>query len=374
MSTVLEGVRILELGGIGPGPHGAMILADLGADVVRVERPTGTTEMLPPEQDFVLRNRRSVAADLKDPAQRDWVLQLADHADVLLEGYRPGVAERLSIGPDVCRERNPRLIYGRMTGWGNEGPLAQVGGHDINYLSLTGALDMLGRKGSPPLAPLNLVGDYGGGSMFMVLGIVAALYERERSGQGQVVEVAMIDGISALMAMYWTLTEHGAWSSERGVNLTDGGSPFYDTYACADGRYMAVGSIEPQFYDRLLQGLGLDRDELPPQLDQASWPSVKARFAEIFATRTRDEWTAIFSRIDACVTPVLALGEVAEHQQIRARGTVQRRHGQLQPMPAPRFSRSQPAEIAAPPTPGSQNDEVYADWVRSSETATRSRR
>jgi len=201
MSTVLEGVRILELGGIGPGPHGAMILADLGADVVRVERPTGTTEMLPPEQDFVLRNRRSVAADLKDPAQRDWVLQLVDHADVLLEGYRPGVAERLSIGPDVCRERNPRLIYGRMTGWGNEGPLAQAGGHDINYLSLTGALDMLGRKGSPPLAPLNLVGDYGGGSMFMVLGIVAALYERERSGQGEVVEVAMIDGISTQMAM-----------------------------------------------------------------------------------------------------------------------------------------------------------------------------
>jgi alpha-methylacyl-CoA racemase len=361
MSTVLEGVRILELGGIGPGPHGAMILGDLGADVVRVERPTGTTEMLPPEQDFVLRNRRSVAADLKDPAQRDWVLELADHADVLLEGYRPGVAERLGIGPEVCRERNPRLIYGRMTGWGNEGPLAQAAGHDINYLSLTGALHMIGRKGSPPLAPLNLVGDYGGGSMFLVLGVVGALYERERSGQGQVVDAAMIDGISTLMTMYWTLTEHDAWSSERGANITDGGSPFYDTYACADGRYMAVGSIEPQFYDRLLQGLGLDRDDLPPQMERASWPAVKQRFTDTFVTRTRDEWATIFGKIDACVTPVLELGEVEAHEQIRARGTVQRQHGQLQPMP--RFSRSESPEISAPPIPGSQNDDVYADWV-----------
>jgi alpha-methylacyl-CoA racemase len=367
MSSVLDGVRVLELGGIGPGPHAAMILADMGAEVVRVERPSGTTEMLPPEHDFVLRNRRSVAADLKDPAQRDWVLELADHADVLLEGYRPGVAERLGVGPEVCRERNPRLIYGRMTGWGNEGPLAHTAGHDINYLALTGALHMIGRQGSPPLAPLNLVGDYGGGSLFLVIGVVAALYERERSGQGQVVEAAMIDGVSTLMAMYWTLTEHDAWSSERGANITDGGSPFYDTYACSDGRYMAVGSIEPQFYARLLRGLELNPDELPPQMDRASWPSVKQRFADIFATRPRDHWAQVFSEIDACVSPVLELGEVAAHDHIRARGSVQRHHGKLQPMPAPRFSRSEPREITAPPIPGSQNDDVYADWVHASE-------
>jgi alpha-methylacyl-CoA racemase len=364
MAAILDGVRILELGGIGPGPHGAMILADLGADVVRVERPTGTTEMLPPEQDFVLRNRRSVAADLKDPAQRDWVLELADHADVLLEGFRPGVAERLGVGPDVCRERNPGLIYGRMTGWGSEGPLAQAAGHDINYLALTGALHMMGRRGENPLAPLNLVGDYGGGSMFLVLGILAALFERERSGHGQVVEVAMIDGISTLMAMYWTLTEHGAWSSERGSNITDGGSPFYDTYPCADGRHVAVGAIEPQFYDRLLHGLGLDRGAMPAQMDTSSWPSVKQRFTEIFATRTRDQWTATFRRLDACVTPVLELSEVAADEQIHARGTVQRRHGQLQPMHAPRFSRSQPPEIKPPPAPGSDNTSVYVEWVQ----------
>lgn len=364
MPTVLEGVRVLELGGIGPGPHGAMILADLGADVVRVERPSGTTEMLPPEHDFVLRNRRSVAADLKQPSQRDWVLELADHADVLLEGYRPGVAERLGIGPDVCGARNPRLIYGRMTGWGNDGPLAQAAGHDINYLALTGALHMLGRPGSAPLAPLNLVGDYGGGSLFLVIGVLGALFERERSGRGQVIEAAMIDGISTLMAMYWTLTEHRLWSPERGTNMTDGGSPFYDTYACADGRYMAVGSIEPQFYERLLRGLGLDPGEMAPQMERESWPTVKQRFTDIFATKTRDQWAAIFSEIDACVNPVLELGEVASHEQIRTRGTVQRHHGTLQPMPAPRFSRSETPGITAPPITGSQNDDVYADWVQ----------
>jgi alpha-methylacyl-CoA racemase len=363
MPTVLDGVRVVELGGIGPGPHAAMILADLGADVVRVERPSGTTEMLPPEHDFVLRNRRSVAADLKDAAQRDWVLELVDRADVLLEGYRPGVAERLGIGPDLCLSRNPRLVYGRMTGWGNEGPLAQAAGHDINYLASTGALHMIGRQGSPPLAPLNLVGDYGGGSLFLVLGVVAALYERERSGRGQVVEAAMIDGISTLLAMYWTLTEHGDWSAERGANITDGGSPFYDTYVCADGRYMAVGSIEPQFYARLLEGLGLDPGQMPPQMDRTSWPAVKERFADIFATRSRDEWAEVFGQLDACVNPVLGMGEVAADDQIRARGTVQRRHGVLQPMPAPRFSRSEPREVTAPPVPGSQNDAVYSDWI-----------
>jgi alpha-methylacyl-CoA racemase len=362
MPTVLNGIRVLELAGIGPGPHAGMILADMGADVVRVERPSGATEMLPPDQDFVLRNRRSVAADLKDPRDRDSVLRLVDKADVLLEGYRPGVAERLGVGPDACRERNPRLIYGRMTGWGQEGPLAQAAGHDINYLAMTGALHMIGREGTKPLAPLNLVGDLGGGSLFLVVGVLAALYERERSGEGQIVDAAMIDGVSTLMAMYWTLVEHDLWSSTRGENPTDGGGPFYDTYECSDGRYIAVGAVEPQFYDRLLRGLNIARDDMPAQMDRSSWPAVRQLFADTIATKSRDEWTSIFSELDACVTPVLELGEVAEHEHVRARGTIQRVHDQRQPMPAPRFSRSQAQAISPPRAPGSDNEQVFADW------------
>jgi alpha-methylacyl-CoA racemase len=362
MPTILEGIRVLELAGIGPGPHAAMILADMGADVVRVERPGGGTEMLPPEQDTVLRNRRSVAANLKDPHDRETVLRLVEKADVLLEGYRPGVAERLGLGPDTCRERNPRLIYGRMTGWGQEGPMAQAAGHDINYLAISGALSMIGREGTKPLAPLNLVGDLGGGSLFLVLGVLGALFERERSGQGQVVDAAMIDGVSTLMAMYWTLAEHGQWNHARGTNMTDGGGPFYDTYECADERYIAIGAVEPQFYERLLRGLDLDPDEMPAQMDTSSWPAVRQRFTDIIASRTRDEWSAVFSEIDACVTPVLALDEVAQHGHIRARGTIQRLHGQHQPMPAPRFSRSHAPEISAPPSVGADNEQVLADW------------
>jgi alpha-methylacyl-CoA racemase len=362
MAGVLDTIRVVELGGIGPGPHAAMLLADLGADVVRVERPSGTTEMLPPEQDFVLRNRRSVAANLKDPADRDLVLRLVDQADVLIEGYRPGVAERLGVGPVTCLERNPRLIYGRMTGWGQAGPLAQAAGHDINYLAMTGALDLLGREGSPPFAPLNLVGDLGGGSLFLVMGVLAALFERERSGAGQVVDAAMVDGVSSLLAMYWTLAEHGRWSPVRGTNLTDGGGPFYDTYTCADGGHLAVGAVEPQFYDRFVRGLGLDPGELPAQLDTTAWPALRQRFADVIATKSRDEWTAVFSTIDACVTPVLTLDEAAEHDHIRSRGTIRRVHGQRQPMPAPRFSRSQAPEVVPPPAVGADNDQVFADW------------
>jgi alpha-methylacyl-CoA racemase len=365
MPTVLEGLRVLELAGIGPGPHAGMLLGDMGADVVRVERPSGVTEMLSPEEDFVLRDRRSVAADLKQPGDRDAVLRLVEKADVLLEGYRPGVVERLGLGPETCLERNPRLIYGRMTGWGQDGPLAQAAGHDINYLAMTGALHMIGREGTKPLAPLNLVGDLGGGSLFLVMGVLAAVYERERSGRGQVVDAAMVDGVSTLMAMYWSLAEHGHWSSERGTNMTDGGGPFYDTYACSDGRYVAFGAVEPQFYARLLEGLELDADEMPAQMDRSSWPFVRKLFADVVATKSRDEWTAIFSTLDACVTPVLALAEVPEHEHIRARGTIRDVHGTHQPMPAPRFSRSVPPDISPPPRPGADNAAVFADWLGS---------
>jgi alpha-methylacyl-CoA racemase len=303
-----------------------------------------------------------VAANLKDPSDRDMVLRLVEKADVLIEGYRPGVAERLGVGPDDCRVRNPRLIYGRMTGYGQDGPLAQAAGHDINYLAMSGALDMIGREGTKPLAPLNLVGDLGGGSLFLVMGVLAALFERERSGEGQVVDAAMIDGVSTLMAMYWTLAEHGMWSTARGTNMTDGGGPFYDTYQCSDGRYIAIGAVEPQFYDRLLRGLGLDPAEMPPQMDASSWPAVRQRFADIIATKSRDEWTSDFSEIDACVTPVLALDEVSEHEHIQARETIRRVHDQRQPMPAPRFSRSKMPEISRPPAVGSDNAEVFADW------------
>jgi alpha-methylacyl-CoA racemase len=278
MPTVLNGIRVLELAGIGPGPHAAMILADMGADVVRVERPGGGTEMLPPEQDFVLRNRRSVAANLKNPGDRDMLMKLVEKADVLIEGYRPGVAERLGVGPDDCRARNPRLIYGRMTGYGQDGPLAQAAGHDINYLAMSGALDMIGREGTKPLAPLNLVGDLGGGSLFLVLGVLAALYERERSGEGQVVDAAMIDGVSTLMAMYWTLAEHGMWSTARGTNMTDGGGPFYDTYQCSDSRYIAIGAVEPQFYQESRRvGVGLQRDRRLCHPRARSRRSLRAR-------------------------------------------------------------------------------------------------
>ncbi len=361
MAAALSGLRVIELAGIGPGPHAAMMLADLGADVVRVRRPTSGPLERPGETDPMLRGRRELAVDLKDSAGRELVLRLVARADVLIEGNRPGVAERLGIGPADCAARNPRLVYGRVTGWGQDGPLAPRAGHDLNYLALTGALHAIGRPGERPVPPLNLVADFGGGSMLLVVGVLAALWERERSGQGQVVDAAMVDGASVLMQLFWSLLAQGQWSDERGVNLLDGGAPFYDTYTCADGRHVAVGALEPQFYAALLDGLGLAADDLPAQYDRAGWPVLRELFAERFASRTRDEWAALFAGTDACVTPVLAFAEVPGHPHLRARNAVVEVDGVRQAAPAPRFSRS-----ATPVPPPSQADSdvgvVLADW------------
>ncbi|WP_219412794.1 CaiB/BaiF CoA transferase family protein [Pseudonocardia nigra] len=360
----LAGLKVVELAGIGPGPHAAMVLADLGADVVRVDRPSGGLELGRKDApDPTLRGRRRVAADLKDPAGLETVLRLVEHADVLLEGYRPGVTERLGVGPDDCLARNPRLVYARMTGWGQDGPMAARAGHDINYISLTGALHAIGRNGERPVPPLNLVGDFGGGSMLLVLGVLAALWEAQRSGEGQVVDAAMVDGASLLMQMVWGMRGHRAWADSRESNLLDGHAPYYDTYTCSDGRHVAVGALEPQFYAALLTGLGLDPADLPQQYDRAGWPTLRSRFTEAFAGRTRDKWAEVFAGTDACVTPVLALDEVAAHPHIAARDTVVEVDGVAQAAPAPRFSRTAPKlpPWARDPEPV---DEVLADWTR----------
>ena len=362
MPGPLAGVRVVELAGIGPGPHAAMLLADLGADVVRVERPGGGTELVPPEQDHVLRNRRSVHADLKEPGGLRLVLELVDRADVLLEGYRPGVAERLGVGPDDCLARNPRLVYGRMTGWGRTGELAPWAGHDINYLALTGALDAVGHAGQRPLPALNLVGDLGGGSMFLVTGVVSALFERERSGHGQVVDAAIVDGVGVLMQMIWSLHAHGSWSPERGTNLIDTGAPFYDTYRCRDGRYVAVGAIEPAFYRVLLHGLGLSAVAVPDRADRRNWPALRELLTRTFATRDRDDWARVFAGTDACVTPVLSLAEAAAHPHLTERDTIRSKDGTVQAMPAPRFSRTMADDPVPPPEPGSGLAALRRDW------------
>jgi alpha-methylacyl-CoA racemase len=363
----LQGLRVIELAGIGPAPHAAMVLADLGADVVRVERPGGT----PPlphrpgagDADHTRRGRRSIALDLKDPADRDRLLALADRADVLIEGLRPGVTERLGIGPEVCHERNPGLVYARVTGWGQDGPLAQVAGHDINYISLTGVLHAIGRAGERPVPPLNLVGDFGGGSMLLLVGILAALFERGRSGRGQVVDAAMMDGATLLAQMMWALRGIGRWSDEAGTNALDGGSPFYDTYRCSDGRFVAVGALEPAFWHKLIEGLGVAEDEFPRREDPACWPAMRARFTEIFAGRSRDEWASTFDGTDACVTPVLTWAEASSHPHVAARGTVVSLDGVEQAAPAPRFSRTPAGPPTPPPLPGAHTDEVLREWL-----------
>jgi alpha-methylacyl-CoA racemase len=367
MSTgPLSGLRVVELAGIGPGPHAAMVLADLGADVVLVDRPPAYDRALKVgvegAVDATRRGRRRVGIDLKSAAGRDELLELVARADVLVEGLRPGVTERLGVGPDACLARNPRLVFARMTGWGQTGPRAREVGHDINYLSLTGALHAIGRDGERPVPPLNLVADYGGGSMLLVIGVLAAAWEAQRSGQGQVVDAAMVDGVSLLVQSTWTLLGQGSWVDRREANLLDGGAPYYDTYTCADGRYVAVGALEPQFYAALLAGLGLDPAGLPPQGDQATWPVLRAAFTTAFAGRTRDEWVAVFAGTDACVSPVLTLAEATHDPHLTARGTLVTHDGRTQAAPAPRFSRT-PAEL--PPPLGEQLAvaDVLATWA-----------
>nr|WP_083749609.1 CaiB/BaiF CoA-transferase family protein [Frankia sp. CcI49] len=353
----LTRLRVVELAGIGPGPHAAMLLADLGADVVRVQRP-GATGM----NDLMLRNRRWIGADLKDPAGREAVLGLVEHAHVLIEGFRPGTTERLGLGPDDCLARNPRMVYARMTGWGQSGPLSQRAGHDINYLSLTGLLHAIGPADAPPVPPLNLAADFGGGSMFLVAGVLAALWEQAVSGRGQVVDAAMVDGASVLGQMAWAHRAMGVWSDERSSNILDGAAPFYRTYVCGDGRYVAVGAIEPQFYAQLLAGVGLTAEELPGQYDRAGWPVVGARLAGIFATRPRDAWAEVFAGTDACVTPVLSFGEVSTHPHMAERQTIVTVDGAEQAAPAPRFTRTPTAAPVGPPPTGTPIEDVLADW------------
>ncbi len=363
----LTGTRVVELAGIGPAPFAAMLLADMGADVVRLERAdrvVGGDPTTPPA-DVSNRGRRSVGVDLKHPAGRTTALRLVERADALLEGFRPGVTERLGLGPDDCWGVNPRLVYGRVTGWGQDGPNASLPGHDIDYIALTGVLGAIGRVGSRPVPPLNLVGDFGGGGMFLAFGVACGLLDARTSGHGQVVDAAMVDGSALLSTMFWALRAMGAYNDVRGTNLLDTGAHFYEVYDTADGGHVAVGAIEPQFYAELcrLTGFEADRPDPPPHFDSATWPERKAAMAAVFRSRTRAEWCELLERTDACVAPVLSFAEAPDHPHLRARGTFVEVEGVVQPAPAPRFSRT-PGSIQRPPAhPGQHTDEILADWL-----------
>jgi alpha-methylacyl-CoA racemase len=357
-------VSVVELVGIGPGPFAAMLLADMGAEVVRVHRTQSVAAGFDPGGVPVLdRNRRSIGVDLKHADGVETVLRLVESADALVEGFRPGVTERLGLGPDDCLARNPRLVYGRMTGWGQDGPMANAAGHDINYIALAGALAHFGREGQKPTPPLNLVGDFGGGGMFLAFGVVCALLEARTSGQGQVVDAAMVDGAAVLMSMIWGFRQLGAIDEDHpGTNMLDTGAPFYDTYVCADGKTIALGALESQFYAELLRLTGLDSEDLPPQMDRSGWPRLRERFTEVFETKTRSEWCALMEQSDACFAPVLTMTEAIEHAHIAARGTVVEFEGVHQPAPAPRFSRTKPELRRRAAKPGEHTDEVLAEW------------
>jgi alpha-methylacyl-CoA racemase len=357
----LRGLKVVEVAGIGPGPHAATLLADLGADVVRVERPGGAMSAGPRETDLLTRGRPSVALDLKHPDGLAALLELVAVADVLVEGMRPGVAERLGLGPDVCLARNPRLVYGRMTGWGQDGPLAHTAGHDVNYLSVAGVLHPLGQDRDRPHFPSNLLGDFGGGSTYLVVGVLAALLEARASGQGQVVDAAIVDGAAHLNLMWASMLAGGIAREERAANLLDGGVPFYDLYETSDGRHMAVGALEPQFYEELVARLGIG-DAAPDRADLSKTGELKALLTETFLTRTQAEWTELFGTGDACCTPVLPMSEAATHPHLEARGVYVERDGLLQPAPAPRFSRTRPTLTSGPSVPGGGTREVLEAW------------
>ncbi|MFI7079153.1 CaiB/BaiF CoA transferase family protein [Micromonospora sp. NPDC049903] len=361
----LAGVRVVELAGIGPGPFAAMMLADLGADVVRVDRATDVDPSAfgTAHPDLLNRGRRSVGVDLKSAGGREVVLALVDGADALIEGFRPGVTERLGLGPADCHAVNPKLVYGRMTGWGQDGPSAPYAGHDIDYLALTGALHGIGRADDRPVPPLNLLGDFGGGGMMLALGLVSALYAVRGGATGQVIDAAIVDGVAVLGTQIHALRGLGLWQDPRGVNLLDGGAPFYDTYECADGRHVAVGALEPRFYEELVRrtGFPLPGDEAPDRTDPANWPALRAAWARLFRTRTRDEWAALLTASDACVAPVLDWAEAAEHPHLVARDTFVVRDGVVQPAPAPRFSGTPTSVRRPPPWPGEHTDEVLAE-------------
>ena len=365
MPGPLSGIKIIEIAGIGPGPFAAMLLSDMGAEVLRVDRSQAVRGGDPskPPVDVLNRGRRSIGVDLKNPDGVQTVLKLVESADALIEGFRPGVAERLGIGPEDCAARNPKLVYGRMTGWGQEGPMAHAAGHDINYIALAGALEPIGRAGQPPLPPLNLVGDFGGGGMFLAFGVVCAILEAQRSGEGQVVDAAMVDGAATLMAMFHGFTAMGMWTDQRGTNLLDTGAHFYEVYETSDGKYVSIGSIEPQFYAELLRLTGLSDDpEFAGQHNRGNWPKLKERLGEVFRSKTRDEWTAIMEGTDVCFAPVLSIKEAPQHPHMAARKTFLDVNGLTQPAPAPRFSRT-PGEIARPAAhPGQHTDEALAEW------------
>jgi alpha-methylacyl-CoA racemase len=349
---------------IGPAPYCGMLLADLGADVLRLDREAESDLGVPVDTRFDVlgRGKRSLAIDLKAPHSKDLVLDLFDKADIVIEGFRPGTMEKLGLGPDIALGRNPRLIYGRMTGWGQSGPLARTAGHDINYLSLTGALHSIGMRGEAPVPPLNLVADFGGGTMFLVMGILAALHERQHSGRGQVIDAAMVDGTSSLMGMTYGFFASGGWRDERGTNLLDGGAPWYGTYPCADGKYVAVGALEAKFFHELLRLIGIDPARFPDHMDRACWPELRQAFAKTLRTRTRAEWCEIVADRDCCMAPVLSLGEAPDHPHMAARQNFVVRDGVTQPAPAPRFSRTPGTIRRSPPERGEGGEAVLEEW------------
>ncbi len=359
----LTGVRVIEMQGIGPAPFCGMMLSDMGAEVIRVDRAASVRPAADnPPIDVLARGRRSLAIDLKNPTGTEVLMRLVESADALIEGFRPGVMERLGLGPDDCLARNPQLVYGRMTGWGQEGPYSQAAGHDINYIALAGALEPIGRKGEPPIPPLNLVGDFGGGGMLLAFGVACALFEAKQSGQGQVVDAAMVDGAATLMAMFHSFRAMGIWNDERGTNMLDTGSHFYDVYECADGKYVSIGAIEPQFYAELLDKTGLaDDPEFAKQMSRSSWPQQKERLTKLFLEKTRDQWCELMDASDICFAPVLTLEEAPQHPHNLHRNVFTEVAGITQPSPAPRFSRTTSQVQGAPRHPGQDTDAVLAD-------------